>query len=349
MNLNIKKNNLYLLYILGIIILASLVFIVGFEDVLKIVTKISPFHLFILFLVQILTIFLTGYIWYFLIKKSTAEKEISLSSVIGVHLAGNFVESVTPSVKLGGETAKVFLMRQKTSLSYQELTAITVVSKYFSLIPFLLISLFVVLYTFFTWDMPEIVYLSFLGLVFLLVLFILFFKLGTMKNISTSNLWNQSKTINPDQKSFKEKLLLKGHKIINFVKEASNISRELTKVTDRWQLIFIASIVWILYPVKVYFVSNALGFNNSFILIALATFTAYLVNMLPLLPGGLGSFEGSMALVFTSAGLTSAEGLSIALVTRLVTFWLPLLLSAGAASVLVYNKKNEVLKEKTKV
>ncbi|UMZ72939.1 lysylphosphatidylglycerol synthase transmembrane domain-containing protein [Natranaerofaba carboxydovora] len=327
--MSFKKNNLYLLYIAGILVLTFLVFLVGFDEVKQIISRVHPLNLLYLAILQILTILMTGYIWFFLIRKFN--QEVSLTTVLGIHLAGTFVESVTPSVKLGGETAKVYLMRQRTSISYQELTAITLVSKYFSLIPFVIISFFVVIYTLFTWDLPVVVYLSFLSLIFLLILFFLFFRLDLMGK-SLGRIFQN------------KKILDKLEKVTNFIKEASGISRKLTKLTDKWQLMLIAFLVWILYPVKVYLVSNTLGFEISFTLLVIATFTAYLVNMLPLLPGGLGSFEGSMALVFTYAGLTSAEGLSIALVTRFITFWFPLVLSAGVAVLLVYNRKASLIK-----
>lgn len=72
-----------------------------------------------------------------------------------------------------------------------------------------------------------------------------------------------------------------------------------------------------------------LNFDVGIVAIAVITYTAYLVSLFPLLPGGLGSFEGTMALMFASYGeIFFAEALAIALVARFVTYWFPLLLSA---------------------
>ena len=59
-------------------------------------------------------------------------------------------------------------------------------------------------------------------------------------------------------------------------------------------------------------------------LLTIAFFVAYLVSMLPLFSGGLGSFEGSMALLLLLGGITPAEGLAAALLSRVITYWFPL-------------------------
>lgn len=99
-------------------------------------------------------------------------------------------------------------------------------------------------------------------------------------------------------------------------------------------MILVSALVWALYPAKVYVVTRMLGVEVDAFFIITATFIPYLISMLPLLPGGLGSFEGSMALLFAAQGATVAEGLAVALLTRTATFWLPLLMSTIAAAYL---------------
>jgi hypothetical protein len=72
--------------------------------------------------------------------------------------------------------------------------------------------------------------------------------------------------------------------------------------------------------------------------VAVITYTAYLISMVPLLPGGLGSFEATMVMMFSLYGLNPAEGLAVALISRLVTYWFPLGLSAFAAVFLTLGK-----------
>lgn len=340
-----KESSGYPLIILGIAVLTLLVVWVGWEEVRQVIIRIHPATFLLLVLLQLITLFLTGYMWYFLIKKCCGDA--SLGAVLGVHLAGKFVEYVTPSVKLGGETAKVYLMRRKTSLPYQQLTAISVTSKFFSLLPFALISLVVVVYAFLAWDFPGYLYLAFAGLLFMLLLFGAFLKMDKISHFFRSRAGKEEGRKKSSDSAFPRSwpvllaMTLKNGagKAAGFLQESSQYSRGLTGLSDRWFLFFLGFLVWFLYPVKVYLITDMLGFTPGLIVIVVATFTAYIVSMIPVLPGGLGTFEGTMTLVFTYAGLSAAEGLTIALVTQLVSFWIPLFISAGVSMLAVYRRE----------
>ncbi|MDO9574199.1 MAG: hypothetical protein Q7I94_04310 [Candidatus Contubernalis sp.] len=46
-----------------------------------------------------------------------------------------------------------------------------------------------------------------------------------------------------------------------------------------------------------------------------------------------------MAFMLTGMGLSPAEGLTVALVSRFITYWFPLIFSAGAAAYLVWHQR----------
>jgi len=336
----LKSNSHCLLIIIGIVLLTWLIFLAGWEEVKEVLARSHPLTLWFLFLLQLITLYLTGYMWYLLVKKFSHEP--GLGTVMQVHLAGKFVESVTPAVKVGGEAAKVFWMRQTSSLTYQQLTATTIVSKYFSLMPFLLISLGVIIYTLAAWSFPGIMYLAFGGILVILALFLLFFKLeGITSRLNFKPVADEAGSPSFSSGSLKMGMKKQMGKILNFLKEASRLSNSLIQPAERWKLLGIGFMVWLLYPVKVFLVAEMLGYTPPFSMVVVATFIAFIASMFPLLPGGLGSFEGSMALIFTYVDLTLAEGLSIALVTRFITFWAPLLWCAVAAILVVYRNERK--------
>jgi uncharacterized protein (TIRG00374 family) len=126
-----------------------------------------------------------------------------------------------------------------------------------------------------------------------------------------------------------------------FLRQAGEESRHLLSRRERLAFLSLNFIVWILYPVKVLLVTWMLGIEIGFAEVATATYIAYLVSMLPLLPGGMGSFEATMALLLsTTTNISFSQGLAVALVARLVTFWLPLVLSAAAAGLTGLNWRN---------
>lgn len=59
---------------------------------------------------------------------------------------------------------------------------------------------------------------------------------------------------------------------------------------------------------------------------------AYTVAMVSSLPGGGGSFEAAMTLTYARLGIASHVALSVALLYRLMTFWLPLIVVALTAN-----------------
>lgn len=110
------------------------------------------------------------------------------------------------------------------------------------------------------------------------------------------------------------------------------------------ELICLSLLMWLLYPLKYYLVAQAYGIEISFSSISSATFIAYFTSLLPLTPGGLGTFELSMAHILFMNGLSLSEGLLIAGTGRLITFWFPLLISIlfAASYVLPVRKKLEI-------
>ncbi|MCP1662611.1 MULTISPECIES: flippase-like domain-containing protein [Methanocalculus] len=310
---------------LGVLIITVALYAIGIEEISTIAGRMTLSGLVLLTALQLFTLLLTAYIWFFLLRQKS--DSVRLFPVFLISMAGVFVESITPSVKIGGETMKIYLMKQETGLSYSELAAVAIVSKFYYFLPFLAISLVTLGLAFTSITLPGVVYLAFAGVLLLTLLFPLFFRYqrkdagspGTpVSGISTGSI------------PVFTKLSSCWRRAAGFIGEAADESRHLLKDSKKHVALFLlALVVWVFYPVKVYIVSLLLGYEISIPVIIIATFTAYLVSMVPLLPGGLVTFEGTMVLVLVSGGLLLPEAFSIAILSRVITFWIPLLLSAG--------------------
>ena len=306
-------------------ILVSLTLLTGIDEIMMIVRSIDPLFLMGLFLLQIFTLSMVSYQWYFMFKNT--ENEISFHEVFTIHMAGKFVESVTPSSKFGGETAKVYLFKKKMGKTYQNMVSYLLAHKFISLLPFLVLSLIFLVIASIRFYLPSVVYLSFSMLIFLFIsLLILIY-------------WKKVRFDSEDIISDERKVLLiilnKLKKGIEFISRSANDVKKILSRSDRNKLFAISFLVWILYPVKVYLVATALGFEVGLIISIIATYSAYLVSMLPVSPGGLGTFEGTMATVFMISELSFTEGMAIALLARSATFLFPLILSAVCTTYLV--------------
>lgn len=313
-------NKKAILWIIGITVLTVITIYSGLDEIIDLVVKINPLYLIGLFSLQVFTLLLVAFQWYSLIKK--IESSVTLREVFFVHMAGKFVESVTPSSKFGGESAKLFLLKNKIGIAYKEVLASLLAHKYISMLPFVVICILFLSLAPFTFTLPTIVYISFGGLIIgFLFLSILIFFVGVKRDKKVKR--QKSKT-----KGFLQKIKNKISKAISYLRESSERARDLLSKRRRNELLLISVIIWCVYPLKTYLVGTAVGLEISLFVSVIATYSAYLISMLPVSPGGLGTFEGTMALIFSLNGLTFTDGMAIALLTRSVTFWFPFFLSA---------------------
>jgi len=241
-----------------------------------------------------------------------ANQKLSFLLVFAITLAGNYVESVTPAVKLGGEAAKVYLFRKHSGLDYDRLTGILLALKYYSILPFMCLALFFAGFALINFDLPR---LALAALAFLILFFavvaLIYYKAGSNsahnQEHATPEIWlagtetyNNMNLIGKVLLTFKKRLA----KIILLLTRAGIFARSMTNRLERFALISLSTLVWLTYPVKVLLFARMLGLDIGLFSIAVITFTAYLISMVPLLPGGLGSYEATMALMFTLYGFT---------------------------------------------
>lgn len=76
--------------------------------------------------------------------------------------------------------------------------------------------------------------------------------------------------------------------------------------------------VWILEISGIYLAALAIGYKIPFSLAAVAGITSFLAQTIPLTPGGIGVYEGTMAGVFSLFGIPLATGISLTLIDHFV-------------------------------
>jgi uncharacterized protein (TIRG00374 family) len=320
---------------MALLVLAAIVLVAGLDDVVAALSLFNPLWLVGLSLLQFLTIFLTALAWHLAIR--AANGQVCFWATLRIHLTGSFIESVTPSSKLGGEAAKIHLLHRHTGLAYQELAAVTLVSKLLTLMPFLVLAGLCL-----AWEAVK-------GQMVFPAAFA-FLALSAFTGILAwichgQRLTEKAALTRPAGDGLGAWMgiapLFRIRQALAFLRQAGEESRHLLSCRERLAFLSLSFIVWILYPVKVLLVTWMLGVEIGFAEVATATYIAYLVSMLPLLPGGMGAFEATMSLLLsTTTNISFSQGLAVVLVARLVTFWLPLVLSAAAAGLTGLNWRN---------
>lgn len=308
-----------LFWFFSIFILVIIVNYFGFEKILVVVNEANIYVMLFLLLLQVLTLLLNAYQWFYLLRLKT--NNIKFLDVFVIYLTGNFVESITPSAKIGGEASKIFLFRKKTNLKYSDLSAIIVLQKYVTMLPFILIMAFILFTSLFlNYYLPDYIYYFFLYLLlFILLIFIM---------LKTYNKYSQNFINFTNYKpKFLNRLVIIFNKLNSFIIETLSSVKVILNDSKLFFLLAISFFIWILYPVKLFIVSNMLGFRTNIFFIFIVTFAAYLIGILPLTPGGLVGFESTVAVLFSLNGYYFTDGMSVALLTRFVTYWFPIFIT----------------------
>lgn len=291
----------------GLLLIFLVVFITKLdsEQIFKTLELIDPSTYVILFGLQGLTLAISAFLWFYPLKKR--EKQISFLNIFRINSASGLIESVTPSSKLGGEAAKIVLLKRHTNLSKTDLVAYTVLNKLVTFLPFMIVSVVLVGGATMYFNIPSPIVASLA--VILLIFFGLFIASIKLKNVRL------------EQNNKISKICLKVQEVLNF-------SRKIVSVREFFLLNGVSLAVWLLYPVKVFVVSEMFAMDIPFVLIAVSLFCAYCISLLPITPGGLGAFEATFALVLSLNGFDFQAGVLLAASARIVTYWMPLLVSA---------------------
>lgn len=288
-------------------------------------------------LLQLVTLGLINLQWG-LAGKALGTK-IPWQEILFVNMAGTFVESVTPAVKTGGEVTKVILLRSRGGLPAHRAAALVLLQKTVSMVSFFLLSLvglawYVGNYGF---DGPQgnLLTAGFFFFLLLLSLFLgpLFFSRGFSRFLPLTFF----------NKDIRENINIFTVSLHSSFKRAFLNSRYLAGV-------FLLSLfIWTLFAWKAYLIAQTLGLPVGFLQVSLITYLAYMAALVPLLPGGMGSFEAAMVFFFLPLGIPAYQGFTAAIVLRVVTFWFVFLLSAlylglhSAVSLLGHGKKLETV------
>lgn len=304
----------YLLLLITLLSMGLVLWLADLEKVYGALKQVDYRIVILACIMQLLTIFLITFQWYS-IGRQMGEK-LSFIQLFHVNMAGTFVESVTPSVKAGGEATKVYMLINRLGLSGGKAAAMVGLQKTVSMAAFLMLNFVSML-----WFMLTIGFKGFYGKLLLgsFVVLCLFLILLVLLLLYPHRIQS---IIGRFLKAEKRKRLQKlTEQFITSVKEALR----QRNVVGR-QLLF-ALFIWFFYAFKAYFISRGLNLPISFVAITVITYLTYMVAMIPLLPGGLGTFEGSMSFLLTPFQIPLYQGMAMAIILRFVTFWFVFLVS----------------------
>jgi uncharacterized protein (TIRG00374 family) len=309
-----RKHRILLYFALGVGILFFFSRVIDMNELLSSLSKVSIGLLILLGIAQLITQALLAYKWRLLIKR--AGHKIAFIRVFAINLAGAFVENITPAARLGNEPAKAYFLH-KEGAPLKDVMAIAVLDKYLGILPFIILAFLSCLYVVWRFTLP---------LFLVITMFTVLLALTALLVLGIA-LYKHDNAI--------AKVLYKGRRVIQRFKPLSET--DITNMIDNfkisvWEIIsnkailaqsiVLSIVIWLLYPLKIYFIFHTLGSDVTFGVVACITFIAYLTGMVPALPGGIGIFEGSAILLYSIMGIPLAEATVAVLIGRAFTFGL---------------------------
>ncbi len=307
-----------LLYLIGLSLLSYLFIRTDWSHLLSHMQALSITTFALLLMLQLVTVCLIGLQWFCLAKHIGIN--LPYGFILNMNFAGTFFESITPAVKSGGEAYKAVFLK-KHGFNAAKTTSLIGTQKVFSLFGFLLVMMISLgIFTMTQTTPPQIlgpymngVWLFIIGFVSILTLIAVVLK----------------------------RQFTRDNRVTRFINNLKIQLSPLKTQKSRWVIhIALSLLIWSLYAFKVLVVAHAIGVYIPVVVAALTVYLAYMVAMLPLTPGGIGTFEGTFAAVLSLLGFTMSAGLFMAIILRLATFWFALLISTiGLLGFNAYTKK----------
>ena len=303
---------------IGLVLVGILLVLVFWQfDFLSFINSMSQVSLlaFILLLIlQIISQLLVNYQWCRIARNIGGE--YNFFKMLYVNSRGSIIDSITPGVKVGGELTRAVLLKNELNYSTQEAATLVSIQKMVSFSSFFTLNLFAFAHLSGEIEIFQNIVLKIVVYSFLIVIITSLIAMFAW----TSFLENKIIKLVPKSKwtSVLHRYMLT---LLANIKALKGIKGEMYKQ-------FLLSLsIWVLFPLKMILLVNLFTANYDWIFLSEVTYISYMMGMIPILPGGFGSFEGTMTSLLILMELNSSEALAITILFRFITFWFVILLS----------------------
>ncbi|MFX1520185.1 MAG: lysylphosphatidylglycerol synthase transmembrane domain-containing protein [Promethearchaeota archaeon] len=298
-----------LLFLLGIAIIIALVTFVGFEQIISSIKSVNIVFFTIAVVLQILLFFVRGGRWKFNLK--VLERDLCISKSTSLIMVGWVANSFLPA-RLGDVT-RAYALRQLERIPLSQGLASIVLERIFDICVIFLMAI-----SFLVFFLGRIIVPNWIFAIFIFVLGVLsigaialvfFLRSESLIEWIFSKLFKNRFNIQNFTYTFRNnlKVLLK--------------NRSVNIVNALWTIG-----LWLLEIFRCYLVVFSLGIQTEYFLVAAALMLAYAIAIIPITPGNIGSEEALMTIFFALIlGISLPLSTSIALIDRLITFWISLI------------------------
>lgn len=263
-----------------------------YEDIIEAFRLLSLKVAVLFFFLQLLSKFIIAWQWQLvsgLMKEGRESKSAGLLDFLVLNGYGTILEAATPAVKSGGEGLKGVILVKELGYSRMGALKLIILQKVFGIT-------------------------SFAGVFLIFAFFLLArgdFLLQNEHYILLGGLCYLA--------------LITGG--IFFSKKKLDLSWSFYLRPRILLLVIISFFIWAFLGLKIFILSLELELFLDFSTVAFSGFLGYGASLLPISPGGLGTYEAAMTFALSRVGLEMGRAFSFTLLSRIVTFWFGLLIS----------------------
>lgn len=331
-------------FFVGLIILLVLIRQVGFEGAYSALQKADPFYVFLGMLASLFSLVLAGIRWRVILNDRSTS--VNVKPLYLSLLSGAFVNNITPAGKGGGEPLRAYLLSKLTGLDGGKVFATVISDRIFDTLPYVLLGYFGIIEIAYFWDVPRAVVITLsIALVFLtailaIVLYLLF-NIEHGKKIVMRVLDFIGRFMPDKVQKYEDRLEDTLVLFNNTIREIAHNRKKVVYATT------LSLSIWAFWILRTYLVFLAFDTSVSFTVLAVVAVVSSFIGMVPFSPGGFGTTEGAMILLFSGFGIEPSIAVGATLVDRVLSYWLPIVLGGltlGASHRAISRIKNTPVK-----
>ena len=311
------------LLLVGVVVLIALILVVGPEQTISALKTANTNYVILAIVIQFIIMALWNTRWSIICKSlDIPHKQLPLFAMTIVGLA---INDLTPSGRSGGEPVRAYLLSKTSSTDFKQTFATVMADKLCDTFPFMVLAIFAITYLMWYMHLGTTLFsvlLIALVLFIIALVFIIFISINETFGIKTIQ-WvfrQLRKFTSRDMDKYEDTALTS---LVGF-------QRSLLYLMKDKKLLLIATIisflVWFLELLRVYVVFMAFGVNVSLGMIASVFLVSSLIGIIPILPGGLGSIDGVMILLYSLAGVSASISTAATLVERMISLWMVIII-----------------------
>ncbi|MCG2782810.1 MAG: flippase-like domain-containing protein [Candidatus Altiarchaeales archaeon] len=318
---------LSVLFLIGIGILAALLYFVDFDKVFAMLWSIPIEYLILLFIVQLSTMLLAALKWRIILKHSN----VSMRNLIPTIFTGYLINNITPVGLAGGEPVKAYILSKTEKIPITTAASSVIADLFIEIFPLFILSATAIILVFMMGIPIELgIALGVIALA-LLIVFIIALSAVLHKEISGKIVCLVVAII-----SRVPVLRRKSPKLKSEVDTiSSKFNQAMRKhMLDRDILVFatlISMTVWVLRILRLWLAFKALGVEVPIHYALIVETTTSVISFFPAIPGAVGIWEGTSVAIFMALGIPKAIATAGTILSRIFFYLLPSFIGVLAA------------------